>query len=358
MQNLGLDLIIRGKQYEVNPLSKHPRSCFIGELLTALSDVTKEDLLKMLHSNPRNTFKIDSTYRNLDQSCLWLNEKLNTIYDPISADLITFQFMKEVGNFKKDRTKYFEEFEISFKHTALLSVFIFEDSGYASLGYSTIGQFLLSALVNVCFELRFLHQILNRLIDLTEPTLENLMELFFHPRIRKIADIRYQIKSHNGNLCSLYTMRDIYSLLTFEVHQIIEQGATVKKCNNCGKFFITQTRSDTLYCSRPSPQDKALTCKEYGSKKLWYDRVKADEVANLSRNVYTAKQMLVRRNPTYESYKKLFDYFKIERKAWNHAVKSGDKSPDEYKDWLNMMKREKFFNPKLLETSLVERKEP
>lgn len=191
----------------------------------------------------------------------------------------------------------------------------------------------------------------------TEPTLQNLIQLLFDSRTRKKANVRYQIVSYKGSLCSLYTMLDIYSLLTFEVHQIIKQGATVKKCNNCGKFFITQTRSDTLYCSRPSPQDKDLTCKEYGSKKLWYDRLQLDELKRLARNAYNAKQMLVRRNPGTVAYKEMFDYFRIESKKWVAAVESGQKTPDEYKEWLNMMKHQKYLNTEFFKSSLIERKE-
>lgn len=51
-------------------------------------------------------------------------------------------------------------------------------------------------------------------------------------------------------------------------------------------------------------------------QKLWYDRLKNDEVAKLARNVYSAKQMLVRRNPDILAYKEMFEYFKAERKKW------------------------------------------
>lgn len=74
---------------------------------------------------------------------------------------------------------------------------------------------------------------------------------------------------------------------------------------------------------------------------MWYDRLKNNEVAKLARNIYSAKQMLVKRNPDIEGYKKMFEYFKAERKKWEGLVKSGEKSKEEYVCWLNEMKAKK-----------------
>lgn len=128
----------------------------------------------------------------------------------------------------------------------------------------------------------------------------------------------------------------VTSLLT-----IIGERYVVKKCSLCGKYFVPLNRSDTLYCDRPSPNDPCKSCKEYASQKLWYDRLKSDEVAKLARNIYSSKQMLVRRNPDIVGYRKMFDYFKMERKKWETLVKSGKKSKEEYISWLNEMKAKK-----------------
>lgn len=54
-----------------------------------------------------------------------------------------------------------------------------------------------------------------------------------------------------------------------------------------------------------------------------------------------AKQMLVKRNPDILAYKKMFDYFKVERKKWEGWIKSGERSREEYLSWLNEMKAKK-----------------
>lgn len=44
--------------------------------------------------------------------------------------------------------------------------------------------------------------------------------------------------------------------------RILEQRLTIKKCENCGKYFIPK-RSNILYCDGISPQDNSKTCKKY-----------------------------------------------------------------------------------------------
>ncbi len=143
------------------------------------------------------------------------------------------------------------------------------------------------------------------------------------------------------NTVFVYEVSDLLGAALGAARTLIEEHFQIKKCGICGKYFVPLNRSDTLYCDRISPADPTRTCKEYGSQKLWYDRLKADEAAKLSRNIYSAKQMLVKRNPDILGYKKMFEYFKTERKKWEVWVKSGKKSKEEYISWLNEMKAKK-----------------
>lgn len=125
------------------------------------------------------------------------------------------------------------------------------------------------------------------------------------------------------------------------IYYIFTHGLRFKRCKNCGRFFIPFSRSDEIYCNNPSPQNHNKTCKQYGSDKLWYDRLKQDETAKLSRNIYMAKQMLAKRNPDIVAYKEMFEYFKTERKIWEQRIKNGEKTREEYLSWLNTMKSQK-----------------
>lgn len=159
------------------------------------------------------------------------------------------------------------------------------------------------------------------------------------------SDFREVVRDVFSNIMQLDMMIQPDSIADFMASSIFyffRYGYRFKRCKNCGRFFIPFSRSDELYCDQASPQDETRSCKQYGTERLWYDRMKQDEAAKLARNVYMAKQMLVKRNPDRIEYKRMFIYFKTERKKWETWVKLGEKSKDEYIDWLNEMKRKKY----------------
>ena len=168
-----------------------------------------------------------------------------------------------------------------------------------------------------------------------------LSDIYPGCNIKEIVNDAFQnIFSFNDKFSSFPT-NSLNNLLISAIYYFLSNGFIFKRCKNCGNFFVPLSRSDEIYCNNISPQDKARTCKEYGSQKLWYDKLRTDEVAKLSRNVYSSKQMLVRRNPDISEYRRMFEYFKTERKKWEVLVKSGEKSKEEYVSWLNEMKAKK-----------------
>lgn len=160
-------------------------------------------------------------------------------------------------------------------------------------------------------------------------------------------DVREMVRDTFTNLMPLSTNSVVIRPLSLSdfvassIFYFFRNGFRLKRCKNCGRFFTPLSRADELYCDQPSPQDENRSCKQYGSERLWYDRLKQDEAAKLARNIYMAKQMLVKRNPDILAYREMFDYFKTEQKKWKGLVKSGAKSKDEYINWLYEMKAKK-----------------
>lgn len=145
-------------------------------------------------------------------------------------------------------------------------------------------------------------------------------------------------KEFESYIC--YNFNDIFCAT---IYNTLLDGLHFKKCNNCGKFFIPFLRSDTIYCDRKSPQDASLTCKEYGSQRLWYQKLRENEAASLCRNVYSAKQMLVKRNPDIGEYRNSFEKFKSLSKQWKADVKAGAKTEAEFIEWLKSVKEKKVL---------------
>lgn len=345
INELGLPIMIKDKQYQISPTEKHSFHCYIGEALTTLSDVSHDTLLQLVRENPHNNKIIEPSYSNLFKACVWLRDKLKPLYGQLASEIIFIHFIKEIELFDIDQKDYFDDFDCIFLDEAEITKETFKGTQYSSYGGTDTGHFMLSALLRIRLDLRTLSRVLFALSESPDPDVSFLFGKSIQP------DIRYQIVQIDDKLCSIYGMKDIYSMTVFDVHQMLTQGIAVRKCKNCGKFFIPYSRSDTLYCSRPSPQDKKRTCRKYQSEKGWY---KTNEVANLSKNVSSAKAMLVKRNPNTESYKQMLDYFKKEKKKWEAAVKAGRKTEEEYTQWLIMIKKEKYWKPKFLEESLPE----
>lgn len=121
------------------------------------------------------------------------------------------------------------------------------------------------------------------------------------------------------------------------------RGKVVRKCANCGRYFVPENRSDTRYCDRISPQEPTMDCKTYASQRLWYQKQKQDELAVLSRNILSAKGMLAKRNPDIPAYQRSYDYFRAERMKWKKAVESGEVTRESYREWLLKMQEQKII---------------
>lgn len=151
----------------------------------------------------------------------------------------------------------------------------------------------------------------------------------------------YSKNRANTVLMRNYMVNNFEGALAASALELVRQGKTIKFCKNCGRAFVPEHRSDTSYCSSPSPQNSSLSCQEYATRRLWYDRMKEDGLAVLSKNIYSAKNMLAKRNPDIPAYREMFERFKKERLEWKKAYRDGSKTAEEYLAWLNEMKEKK-----------------
>lgn len=186
---------------------------------------------------------------------------------------------------------------------------------------------------------------------------ENLISPVYNPErdsmanmstAEKLAAMHENYESNHTEIKQRYIYKNITTprfsqIAAISLMELARAGKVIRKCKNCGQYFIPENRSDTLYCNNPSPADPTKTCKEYGSQRLWYERQKDDELATLSRNILSAKSMLAKRNSDLPDYKMFYDFFRKERIRWKKAVESGEKSREEYREWLLFMKHCKTF---------------
>lgn len=324
----GYYAILDGKEYELGH----------GELIIAFSELDIVLLKNIVLSCPHFYESLYSKWECFASIHDWLKGELIEILSPVISDIVfmdMFNFVHDIfiahGSAEANPVQEDHSIDQSIKKI------IFLNTDYDDYGADTIGHLLLTALCRVGLDLTIARGALKKIAYGDRHTII----VSISPELWGDTHVLCQFTSFWGGIQPVYTITALDEMILLELSKICENEVKIKKCQNCGMYFVPESRTDEIYCNRTSPQNTQMTCKKYGSQKLWYDRLKNDEVAKLARNVYSAKQMLVRRNPDIFAYREMFEYFKGERKRWEELVKSGEKSKEEYTAWLNEMKTKK-----------------
>ena len=106
----------------------------------------------------------------------------------------------------------------------------------------------------------------------------------------------------------------------------------IKKCQNCGMYFIPNSRLDEIYCDYPKANGK--TCREQGAVQAYNERLKQNKALAEYRRLYQLKSMAVGRNKDNKQMKKDFDKWKKYAKDRVNKLKHGVLTEDEVYEWL------------------------
>lgn len=106
----------------------------------------------------------------------------------------------------------------------------------------------------------------------------------------------------------------------------------IKKCQNCGMYFIPTSRLDEIYCDYPKTKGK--TCREQGAVQAYNERLKQNKALAEYRRLYQLKSMAVGRNKDNKQMKKDFDRWKKDAKDRVNKLKHGMLTEDEVYEWL------------------------
>lgn len=112
-----------------------------------------------------------------------------------------------------------------------------------------------------------------------------------------------------------YSTQDIPSCLVFDTVQCLKNDIMLKKCANCGKYFVPTSRSDEIYCDNLNENGK--TCKQVG----YENKLKKDVFKTAYRRAYKTQRARIKYNSHIQNYEKL--HFK----PWEVAAK---KALEEY----------------------------
>ena len=106
----------------------------------------------------------------------------------------------------------------------------------------------------------------------------------------------------------------------------------IKKCQNCGMYFIPSSRLDEIYCDYPKSNGK--TCRDKGAFQAYNERLKQNKALAEYRRLYQLKSMAVGRNKDNKQMKKDFEKWKKDAKDKVNKLKHGVLTEDEVYKWL------------------------
>ena len=104
---------------------------------------------------------------------------------------------------------------------------------------------------------------------------------------------------HAGVSLASYTLiESLHEMLFFEFTEMAKQGLRVKKCGLCERYFILQSKHEAEYCDRIYRNNRS--CKQFGSKKAFNERVAADPVLKEYQRIY--KRYFARGDRPFDKY--------------------------------------------------------
>lgn len=106
-------------------------------------------------------------------------------------------------------------------------------------------------------------------------------------------------------ISDIYKSDDIVALCFLTLVEIIKNNLIIKKCINCGMYFIPNSRIDEVYCEYSKGKDK--TCREKGAVLTYTERLKQNKALAEYRRLYQQKSMAVGRNKDNKQMKKDFE---------------------------------------------------
>jgi hypothetical protein len=331
MFQLGLTLCIEDTKYTIfdnDDIYKIP----IGEILADLCNCNASDIIKSIKKCPVN--KLTCTKKNVADALLWISKDLTKFFNKSTSQLFTIELANAATDYFNYKTKTKNFFKKQYTENKEFCDTIFKDSGYIEPGDFDVGNILLSFVINIVSAFSIAVTLLNKLTSDKDPEL--ILSIF--TRFLDMQHFEYRISIIDGKFTPLYTICTIFSLIAFEVSNIVEKQIDIKSCKNCTKFFIPENRSDTIYCSRISPQDKTKTCKEYGVAQAYKEKLKNHKASGLYRSIYMQKMMLIKRNPDIQEYTNDFENFKNQVKKWKQDIKKNVNHEEAYINWLESVK--------------------
>ncbi len=112
-------------------------------------------------------------------------------------------------------------------------------------------------------------------------------------------DFKISFETIGGEAVWAFSLESAYDLLALEIITAIECGRPLKKCENCGQYFIPSGRSDSVYCERVGKD--GFSCKKIGAHTKYRKNSRADDVKKLYDKITKHNRYLKSKGAIFES---------------------------------------------------------
>ena len=146
-------------------------------------------------------------------------------------------------------------------------------------------------------------------------------------------------KKKNLLYLKAYDIINIQDFFNVYLDYFINNSFVLRKCRNCGKYFIPSSRSDSKYCDNVSPQNPSKTCRDIGSKLFYKDKRDSNPVTkaySTARNTISKRVSRCDKNDI-KKLKKLttqFDSLQIGYEKRYKKYEKGQLSEEEFINWI------------------------
>ena len=122
----------------------------------------------------------------------------------------------------------------------------------------------------------------------------------------------------------------IPDMIDYSLRSCVERGITVRRCNNCGRYFPQTGRVSAEYCERPVPKGQQ-TCREAGAFQQWTKKQSDDPVFKAYRKEYKKRFAWIKAGRISDT-----DFYAWSEQAREMKKKCGRDviTLEEYVEWL------------------------
>ena len=196
-------------------------------------------------------------------------------------------------------------------------------------------KFLSHSIFNFCIPKHYI-----RFCIINNNKLIESMDAWSYAKVnQKLTSSFFDNKIHH---VEVYEIHSISDYINVSLNHLLKNYNSLKKCYNCNKYFIPESRTDEIYCNNKSPQNLNKTCKEYGAKKTYRDAIKSTPIKYEHNKTSQFYRMRINRAKTQKekkSYEKQFANYKETYQKKKEQYQSGKLKEDVFVKWIEKQKK-------------------